>query len=103
MAACEDLNVSSSSEEASRTTLPSVSTIVREADRQGTDRYDLLDRYYARQQEKVHSHSQPLIGRATDTQKRRYEIRRDADLELLEENYRQRVEQVSDRVDRLSP
>ena len=101
--ACEDLNVSVSSDDSSLTTLPSVATIIREADRQGTDEFDLLDRYYARQQEEIKDHYQPLIDRARENQVRRYEIQRDADLELLDENYRQRVNQVSDRLDRTTP
>ena len=90
-------------EEPSRSSLPTATSIVREADRQGIDPYELLDRYYAARNEEVEDRASRLRARAPDNQKRRYDIELERDLSLLTLEYEARLEQLDRRLSGTGP
>ena len=88
------------SQQDSSSSLPSASSIIREADRQGVDPYDLLARYRDAREDSLEERASRLRERAPENQKRKYDIELERDLSLLELEYQERTVQL-DR--RLSP
>ena len=68
-----------------RTALPPASQIIREADRQGIDPYDLLERYYQVKRDEIEDYYSRRIERArSDSDRRREELFRDREYDLLD-------------------
>ena len=87
-----------SGEGSSSSSLPSASTIIREADRQGIDPYELLDRYYEVRKTELEDRASKLRARAPENQKRRYDIELERDIGILDLERRDRSEQIDRRL-----